>query len=172
MKNILLFILIIGSLFLICKPKDSVESIKNKYKEIVSESGDLTDEKVERYIQTVKVLRKYGTNLPQKFAENEGDASLPIKIYEEIVEVIESNGFKDFPDFLRINAKIAWAWNISQGDLALENFQGLTDSSIEQLDKAINDPEIPEEIKEELRESKKEILENWKKNKKYAKMTM
>lgn len=79
--------------------------------------------------------------------------------------MIKEAGFKDYFEFVKVNAKIAWAWNVSQGELEIERFKGMTDNGVKQMDEAIANPDVPEETKAELRKARQEILDNWAHNK-------
>lgn len=145
--------------------------IYDKYRETV-QGEELTDESVVKYIKTVKALHKFGQNLPQNIAETKGDPVTGIEGYSQIESIIKENGFDSFAQFVKINAKVAWAWNVAQGDIGIQKYQSLKDAGTEQLQSAINNPDVPEETKVELRKSLAEIEASWQHNKKYADMTL
>lgn len=132
----------------------------------------LSDELIEKYIKAVKSLHKLGPSIPQKLAEKGGSEATGIELYNEIDSVIKEAGFKDYFEFVKVNAKVAWAWNVSQGELGIAKFQGMTDNGIKQMEEAITNPDVPEETKAELRKAKQDILNNWAHNKKYADISM
>ena len=132
----------------------------------------LSDELIEKYIKAVKALHKLGPGIPQKLAEKGESEATGIELYNEIDGVIKEAGFKDYFEFVKVNAKIAWAWNVSQGELGIERFKGMTDNGVKQMDEAIANPDVPEETKAELRKARQEILDNWAHNKKYADISM
>lgn len=133
---------------------------------------ELTDELIEKYIKAVKSLHKLGPSIPQKLAEKGESEATGIELYNEIDGVIKEAGFKDYFEFVKVNAKIAWAWNVSQGELGIARFQMMKDSGLQQMDEAIANPDVPEASKAELRKAKQEILDNWAHNKKYADISM
>lgn len=133
---------------------------------------ELTDELIEKYIKAVKSLHKLGPSIPQKLAEKGESEATGIELYNEIDAVIKEAGFKDYFEFVKVNAKIAWAWNVSQGELGIQKFQMMKDSGLQQMDDAIANPEVPEETKAELRKARQEIIDNWAHNKKYADISM
>jgi len=132
----------------------------------------LTDELIEKYTKAVKSLHKLGPSIPQKLAEKGESEATGIELYNEIDGVIKEAGFKDYSEFVKVNAKVAWAWNVSQGEMGIAKFQGMTDNGVKQMDEAIANPDVPEETKAELRKAKQEILNNWAHNKKYADISM
>ncbi|MCS6833379.1 MAG: hypothetical protein NZ521_07375, partial [Flammeovirgaceae bacterium] len=85
-------------------------------------------------------------------------------------QIIKENGFKNYEEFTRVNAKIAWAFILLQGEQGIENFAYWKDSlknegekmyqqSFSELDNAINDPSTPEETKQQLKETKAQLKE-------------
>ena len=132
---------------------------------------ELTDENIEKYVKAVKALHKLGPNLPEQLAEK-GDSATGMEVFNEIEGVIKDAGFKDYFEFVKINAKVAWAWNVSQGEVGIQKFQIMKDNGIRRMDESIADPQVPEETKEELRKARQEILANWEHNKKYADLTL
>lgn len=132
----------------------------------------LSDELIEKYIKAVKALHKLGPNLPQKLAEKGEGAVNGMELYNEIESVIKEAGFKDYFEFVKVNSKVAWAWNVSQGELGIARFQMMKDSGLQQMEEAIANPDVPEETKAELRKAKQEIIDNWAHNKKYADISM
>lgn len=165
--KIILSCLIISLLFS-CKFLNPLSSIQNSYNKILSEPSELTDEKVQNYIMAIKKLHKLGPNLPLLLAENRGVPN-SMSVYEEIEKIILKNGFESYMEFIRVNAKVAWAWNLTQAEAGMENFEKMTLSGLEEIDKALNTPELPQETREELLKARLQILENWEKNQKYAK---
>lgn len=165
--KIILSCLIISLLFS-CKFLNPLSSIQNSYNKILSELSELTDEKVQNYIMAIKKLHKLGPNLPLLLAENRGVPN-SMSVYEEIEKIILKNGFESYMEFIRVNAKVAWAWNLTQAEAGMENFEKMTLSGLEEIDKALNTPELPQETREELLKARLQILENWEKNQKYAK---
>ncbi len=133
---------------------------------------ELTDEMIQKYIKAVKALHKLGPSIPQKLAEKGESEATGIELYNEIDSVIKEAGFKDYFEFVKLNAKVAWAWNVSQGDLGIARFQTMKDNGIKQIEETLANPEVPEETKVELRKTKQEILDNWEHNKKYADIAM
>jgi hypothetical protein len=153
-----------------CSPKQLVHKLFGSYHEVVS-GETLTEESVLKYIKTVKRLHKMGREIPQKLAQKEGIHSAD-PIYKEIESIVTEEGFTNLHQFIIVNAKIAWAWNVSQGEIGMARFRSLQDDSQKMLTNAINDPNTPPEVKQELEKALKENQENWEKNKKYADFTL
>lgn len=167
MKRIVIFTMV----FLSFSQSFHCKKIYQMYETNVS-GVELTDEMIQKYIKAVKALHKLGPSIPQKLAEKGESEATGIELYNEIDSVIKEAGFKDYFEFVKVNAKVAWAWNVSQGELGILRFQMMKDSGLQQMDEAINNPDIPEETKTKLRKAKQEIINNWAHNKKYADISM
>jgi len=81
-------------------------------------------------------------------------------------------GFPGYAEFVRTNAKIAWAFNTAQGRAFLQDFAGRMSEAESELQKAIADPQVPEEAKRELRAQLKTLKAEYAKNKKWAEVSM
>lgn len=133
---------------------------------------ELNDEVIEKYIKAVRALHKLGPNLPQELAEKGESAATGLEVFNQIESVIKEAGFKDYYEFVKVNSKVAWAWNVSQGEIGMQKFQVMKDSGIQRLDESLNDPNVPDDVKAELRKTRQEILDNWAQNKPYADLAM
>ena len=170
-KTLFLFLSLALSLCIVsCSPKQLINKLFGSYHQAVS-GETLTDQSVLKYTKAVKRLHKMGREIPQKLAQKDGFHSTD-PIYKEIETVVTEEGFTNLPQFIVINAKIAWAWNVSQGEIGMSRFQSLQENSQKMLTDAINDPNTPPEVKQELEKVLIEHQENWKKNKKYADFTL
>ena len=159
------------------------EVLYKKYHEQVSSVGDINDEMVRKYIKTYRNLRKFGISFEQYLADNP-EAST--KAYTDMEKIIKEGGFKDFPEFVKVNAKIAWAWNMAQARIGMRKQEGLQkwahkelDSGMQMIVDNLNDPNVPEETKVELRKTlaelqsgKEELAETYTKNLKWANWAM
>ena len=146
------------------------------------QAENLTDESVQRYIKTYRVLRANGQNY-LKFIEKEGNEP---EAYRQMEETIKKGGFQDFGQFVRVNAKIAWAWNLAQARVGLKKQQQLQewgqhelDKGIRQVEEALADPAVPETAKTELRKTLAELQQGkqrlgstYKKNMRWAEWAM
>ncbi len=167
MKNI--YFIIIPLFLSFCgEAKDKIQGAYNK-----TVSGvEVTDENVVKYVAAVKALRELGPDIPKKLAEREEKIKAGMEIYSQIEETVKKAGFKDAPEFMKLNAKIAWAWNVSQGETGMQKMETMKDEGLAKMDAAINNPATPESAKEELKKAREVINENWEKNRKYAEMTL
>lgn len=158
--------------------------IYEEYRNRVSTVGDLTDEMVVKYAKTYKNLRNFGIRFEDYLAKNP-DAS-GTATYNEMEKIIKEGGFKDFEEFVKVNAKIAWAWNLSMADRGIKDFDRMqewgdkkTDEGVAQIEEALKNPELPAESREELKKAKETLLQarkdrntDYKKNKKWAEVAM
>ncbi len=159
------------------------EKLYEMYHQQVSSVGDLTDEMVLKYIKTYRILKKNGRNYLQYISKDpdKGQAG-----FNAIQKDIQSGGFEDYAEFVKVNAKIAWAWNLAQARIGMEKqgklqkwAQSTTDSGIAVIQKQLNNPDVPESTKKELRKTlaqlqaqKKTLAGTYAKNKKWADWAM
>jgi RNA processing factor Prp31 len=171
-------------------PKNEKEA-GELYKEITKTNFPLTEEMVVKYIATYKKLREAG---PDFLKYTNGGADNGMAGFNAFEQIVKEGGFKDYADFVRTNAKIAWAFIIVQGQSGIEDFgnfknkmknQGdeVYQQSFAELDKMLNDPDVPAETKEQLRKTKEQLeqqrkdsyekIENqWENDKKWAEWTV
>lgn len=172
-----LFVVFVG-----CSGSLSNEEIYEKYHGIVESVGPLTDEMVVKNVDTYRRLGENGFNYldyMQKSSESAEDTGQ--SAFGQIEGAIQAGGLADFGTFVKLNAKIAWAWNVSQGQLALARYSKLKDwaieltediqnSALEEWYELLEDPDLSTEMRaeikkqiaiaeEEMEHQKKEIKE-------------
>ncbi|GIX41373.1 MAG: hypothetical protein KatS3mg129_1106 [Leptospiraceae bacterium] len=163
------------------------ETLYNKYHEVVSDVGDLTDEKVKKYICAYRTLRnktKDHTGYFQILQEVEGNPTKLMDVYKNMDEDVKKCGLKNMEEFVKLNSKIAWAWNIYQGQKGMKTFSNLQDNisnkSRKDMEQILSDPNIPEDMKKQFREqmekslqqAKEEYNKEFEKNKKWAEFAL
>ena len=151
-----------------------------------SEKSSLTDEKVKNYIEVYKQLREEAPIILEKINSNPKNADIGQEQYATIQNIIKDGGFDNYAQFVMVNAKIGSIFSIIQANSGMEKFENLVESGDDLIDDGIalikeqlDDPEVPEETKVELRKTLKELQkgqnesnDNWKKNEKIAKIVM
>lgn len=152
-----------------------------EYQKQVASIGPLTDELVVKYIQAQKALREQGADFLAYASTGKGKDGL-----QKFEGIVQAAGFADYAQFLKVNARIAWAFGMAQGAAGIQSFDKQYDDGMKQfdegmaqLDTQIADPEVPEESKKELRKAraqlaaaKAKVSKDFQKNKKYAKVAM
>lgn len=136
-------------------------------------SEPVTDQQVVRYIQAYKALKKAGPKaaaMVGKQGQKLPDAGQAG--YQEIEKAIKSAGFKDYPEFVRVNAAVAWAFSQGQGDAFLKDMDGQQKAAIAQIDAQLKNPNVPPPVKAQLQASRKQIIDEFKKNKGWADVSM
>ena len=173
MKKLLFFSLIISFLFFSCSV-------------ISSKKDGLTDEKVENYIKVYKELRENAPGMLENINKDPENADIGKQEYVKFVKIIKDGGFKDFKDFIYTNAKIGSIFSILQAQKGMnvsENMQGsgndMFADGIAEIQKQIDNPDVPEDTKEELivqiEEMKQQqalMNETYEKNEKIAKIVL
>lgn len=146
---------------------------------VVDKGDSLTDEQVLNYIKVYKKMREAAPGMLEKINQNPDDSQAGKEGFNNFENIIKDGGLKDYPQFVMLNAKIGSIFSIMQATEGMDKFSNMNESSKNMLDeviaeyqKIIDDPEMPEETKnsarqgiEELKKSKKELSENWEKNK-------
>ncbi len=148
-----------------CLPSLSPEKIYEMYHEQVESVGELTDEMVENYVNAYRALKGNGINYLDFMEENKDSLDTENEAFNQVDSTLKSYNFADYAEFVKVNAKIAWAWNISQGQIGLMRFEKLHDNSqamiveqgIEPIQELLNDPDIPEDVKADLRVQLEEL---------------
>ncbi len=139
----------------------------------VSSESSLTDDQVVAYLEAYRALRKAGPKLAERYKAGE---QVPLESARQDFAGIEGElrkaGFPGYAEFVRTNAKIAWAFNTAQGRAFLQDFAGRMSEAESELQKAIADPQVPEEAKRELRAQLKTLKAEYAKNKKWAEVSM
>lgn len=137
---------------------------------------EITDEIVVKYIKAYNNLRKVAPELANRMSKYNGrgepDVTAGIQGYAELQKAVQDAGFKDMPEFVQVNAKIAWAFNYLQAQRGMARFQKMQDIGMQEFDKALANPDVPESTKIELRKAKEKAQADYAKNKKWADMTM
>ena len=158
---------------------DPVDKLYRTYQKQVSSVGDIDDTMVVKYARTVRLLRTEGIEFQQRLAQ---DPEAQREGFDRVERAIRKGGFKDYAQFVKVNAKIAWAWNLAQARLGMDKQKNLnrwaqdtTDAGVRQIDDALADPNVPESTKADLRKTRADLLaqkgtiaDTWDKNKKWA----
>ncbi len=175
MKRYSIYILLVTVLILTsCNAgeEEAENQIVQLYKKVSKSDIPLTDELVEKYIVAYKNLKKQGPQILNDINKSNGDVNAGNAGFSSIEKTMQDAGFKDYPEFVVVNARIAWAFNIVQGTAAVGDFENMKDDGLRQIDSVLALPEVPEETKAELRKQRETITKDWDKNKKWADFTL
>lgn len=135
----------------------------------------ITDEIVQNYIKAYTRLRQAGPELAERMRNANGqevDIDQGMAGYQEIEKIIKESGFKSYREFVQVNAKIGLAFSQLEGRAFMNDMDQMHAIGNEEIDKQLADPQVPEEVKAELRRAKQEIAENMNKNKPWAEGVM
>jgi hypothetical protein len=116
----------------------------------------LSERDVQNFIKAQQKLIGLGLE-----AGNKGLAGNELKQVEGIVK---SAGFKDIAHFLQVSASIGAAMSLVQGASFLDQMDDATKSGLEEIDKALADPNTPAETTAELKKNRETILKEWEQN--------
>ena len=71
-----------------------------------------------------------------------------------------------------VNARIAWAFSLTEGIYAVGDFEQMKNNGLFTIDSLLQDPNVPEETKAELRKGREKIVSQWNNDKKWADFTL
>jgi len=150
---------------------------------IPGENVALDSQKMEAYINSYREIRQ---NAPDYLSKvNTGDINEQKQGFSDIEKVLESNGLT-YMEFVKINAKVGAIFSIIQAENFMSKMEDLEswgensiDEGVKLMQESIDDPDVPEETKEELRKSikeleasKKELKVEYSKNEKWANLVL
>lgn len=121
----------------------------------------LTAAKVEAYLNSYKDLREQA---PELLANaNNGDPLDQQKGFNDFEAVLKKHGLT-YKEFVILNAKIGAIFSIQQGENFMGEMEEMKTAGMEQMDAgalqiqaSLNDPNVPEEAKKELRKTLEEM---------------
>lgn len=174
MKKIFPVLLLLSGLLLACSSAQETaeDGIVELYKKVSKSDMALTDELVEKYIIAYRELKKQGPDILNRVNESTGDVDKQMDGFNAIENTIQSAGFKDYPEFVVVNARIAWAFSLTEGIYAVDDFEQMKNSGLYTIDSLLQDPAVPEEAKVELRKNREKIVSQWNNDKKWADFTL
>ena len=123
----------------------------------------LTDALVKSFIKAQTELFKKGGELAgyAKKAES-GNIDSGKAGYDNFLKIIQKAGFKDLKEYLETAAKVGLVFSVVQSDIYVDKMNQLFEDQKSligensEFRKMLNDPDIPEETKKEIRKSLKE----------------
>ncbi len=149
---------------------------------MMGDERDLSERDIQNYIKVYNELKKAAPEVLKNINLDSSGLNAGEFEFKEIEKIIQSGGMIDYAEFVRLNAKIGAIFTVIQANKGMDNFQELKNESSQMLDdnvkrlkEQLNDSEIPEETKDEIRKTIAELTENtkkledyWVKNKKWA----
>lgn len=143
----------------------------------------LTPQKIEAYLASYKALRE---KAPEFLNDaNTKNVDVQKQGFADFEATIKNNGLS-YREFVEINAKVGAVYSVLQGEDFMNQMANMKDDGMEQMDAGqkqiqaqIDDPNVPEEAKVELRKALKEmqagkekINSEYDKNKEWADLVM
>ncbi len=127
----------------------------------------LTDEQVVKYIAAYKNLKAAGPELADQARKGAGLVGKA-----GVDEAVTKAGFTSYAEFVKVNAKVAWAFSNGQATAFMDDTATKVSDGEKQLQAAIADPNTPEAAKGELRQALTRMRADYAKNKGYADVAM
>jgi len=135
--------------------------------EIIGEKGTLTDQKIQNYIKAYKGLKENAPKILTNLNQNGETIAAGQLGFLEFEKIITDAGMESYPDFVRTNAKIGIIFSLIEANKGMERSENLEQSSKEMIDDAmafiqtqIDNPDVPEETRIELRQQIREHKSN------------
>jgi predicted ribosome quality control (RQC) complex YloA/Tae2 family protein len=134
---------------------------------ITGEKGSITNEQVENYLEAYKKLREKAPEILKDINENSDQTKAGKEGYDSVERIIQESGLESYAQFVILNAKIGTVFSMLQAHKGLnsqenlyESGQDMFDDSNRFIEEQLNDPEVPEETKVELRKTLEELKQN------------
>jgi hypothetical protein len=129
-----------------------------------TKKGTLTDEKVSQYITAYKNLKSKTPGLLEKFNQNGESVQAGKEGFADFESAIKESGLSGYSEFVVLNAKIGSIFGIIQASKGMNQFENMHNQGQEMfseaqqtIQKQLDDPNVSEETKNELRKSLEEI---------------
>lgn len=130
----------------------------------------LTDGDVTRYVKAYRAIRVAAPAVAgdlQKGGGKPGAADLA-----KLDAAVKGAGFKDYGEFVKVNAAVAWAFSQAQAGSFMKATDGAMANATKEIDKQLADPNVPAAVKDQLRAQKETMAKEYAKNKGWADMAM
>ena len=127
----------------------------------------LTDADVTRYIAAYKNLKAAGPGLAEQARKGAG-----LQGQAGVEAAVKRAGFSSYPDFVKTNARIAWAFSNGQATGAMTSTAHDVSDAERTMQQQIGDPNVPEAAKVQMRQALVQIQAGYAKNKGYADVAM
>jgi len=135
--------------------------------EFINNRNNITEKQLINYIKTYKELRTSAPELLESLNINPENYQKSKLLTNDVEKMVVNQGFKSFSEFIVINAKVGIIFSLIQANKGIDNFKNLHENSLEMIDqgiaeyqKLIDDPEIPEENKDDYKNAMQELMES------------
>ena len=158
---------------ILCSCSMSGENMKDEaMKALYKNNLILTDEIVVKYCDTYKKLKAGGPAMLEQLNKNGGNPQASKDQFSNFENSIKEGGFSSYSEFVMANAKIGWAFSISQATGFQDQMQTMESDGEKQIEEALKNPNLPEETRKELEKSLITIRESYAKNTKWANVSL
>ncbi|MDB5101749.1 MAG: hypothetical protein JWM80_6170 [Cyanobacteria bacterium RYN_339] len=138
-----------------------------------SKKEPLTDDQVTKYIQAYTAIREVAPDLAGKVGKEGGGLPEAGQAgFGDIEKAVKDAGFKNYPEFVRVNAAVAWSFSQGQGQAFMAEMSDAHKNAYAKIDEQLANPAVPAEAKAELTKAKAEIEANYTKSKGWADIPM
>jgi hypothetical protein len=132
----------------------------------------LTDELVVKYCKVYKKLKANGPAMLEQLNKNGGNPQASIDQFAGFEKTIQEGGFESYAEFVKTNAKIGWAFSISQAGGFMDEMESMKTDAEKQITEALKNPDLPKETRDQLEKNLAVIRETYAKDSKWADFSM
>ncbi len=130
----------------------------------------LTDGDVIRYVKAYRAIRTAAPQVAGDLQKGGGKPS-PADL-AKFDAAVKQAGFKDYGEFVKVNAAVAWAFSQAKAGAFMKETDGAVNAAAAEIDQKLADPTVPAAVKEQLRIQKEQIQKEYAKNKGWADVAM
>lgn len=130
----------------------------------------LTDHDVTRYVKAYRAIRAAAPQVAGELQKGGGKPS-PADL-ARFEGAVKQAGFKDYAEFVKVNAAVAWAFSQAKAGAFMKDTDGAVNAAAAEIDRKLADPSVPAAVKEQLRAQKEQIKREYAKNKGWADVAM
>lgn len=132
----------------------------------------LTDQQVVMYLKAYQNLRQAAPQLAKDIQKDLEGPKPGMPGFAQFEKAVKDAGFKDYPEFVRVNAAIAWAFSQGQGKAFMGEMSDAHRKAYAELDAKLKDPNVPAPVKAQLKVAREQIEANYAQNKGWADLSM
>lgn len=130
----------------------------------------LTDGDVVRYVKAYRAIRSAAPQIAGDLQKGGGQPSQAD--LAKFDGAVKQAGFKDYAEFVKVNAAVAWAFSQAKAGAFMKETDGAVNAAAAEIDQKLADPAVPAEVKAQLRTQKEQIKKEYAKNKGWADVAM
>ena len=130
----------------------------------------LTDDDVTRYVKAYKAIRTAAPEIAGELQEGGGQPTAAD--LGKLDAAVKQAGFKDYAEFVKVNAAVGLVFSQAKAGAFMKATDGNVNAAEAEIDRQLASPNVPAEVKAQLRSQKEAMRKEYDKNKGWADMVM